>query len=175
MPSNEMTTKEIMDVIQHFKQEDPFHTSFQNFRPLLDKLGVGQILMTQIFRGEPHGDNLVFESGEACAGEPLVMIHPCNDEMLWKAIVSRPASLAAWDEDQVFGIRMFLELTFVYGSNSVLYKTAFDALNFDKETGITNLYSYSKFAMQLVGQKRIQNYAAMYINVKNFKLVNKAY
>lgn len=175
MNEKEISLQDMLFVIGQFEHTDPFHFNYAAAKPLMDKMGIAKIVWLMRVCGELKEEACVYDSGIPSCGEPYIRIFECNDEIQRTVQVFRRENTEPWNENQLAAVKMFHELIFVYGSCTVLRKHAFDAQNLDADTHIPSFQAYRKFVMKQIAEKRIEGYAALYINVKNCKLVNKFY
>ncbi len=175
MNKDVLTTRDILQIIDIFQTQNPFELSYSIFHELFQSLNVAKLEWHELSEGKPTDHAVLYLDGEVEPSDPLVMQFVCNDKLTRIVEMHRHKGTPPWSADARDTLTLFNHLTYIYGSHLILLKIAEDSIFKDKETGIASFNAFVRLANMLLAQHRIDQYAALYINIKNCKLINKIF
>ena len=94
-----------------------------------------------------------------------------EDSML--TLKAYPEKGRQWDASQREAVSFLSEIIFLLSGRSRLMGMAEKAAMIDSLTGISNSRGLMRFGAELEKEKKLCKYAAAYMNIKNFKYINK--
>lgn len=78
-----------------------------------------------------------------------------------------------WSESDKKQIRFYIELSYMLCSRSRLLKLMTRVKKTDALTGALNLHGFQEIAGEILSMHEIHNYAVIFLNFKNFKVINQ--
>ena len=120
-------------------------------------------------------DNLIstlYQGNGASSEEPTVVEFRTGDGGT-AAFQFFPLEGYAWDADELREIRIIGNQIFIAFSQSIMTGLLRHAMLMDLSVEIPNVSGFMEFAGRLFAQGRLQQYHGIYLNIHNFKYVNK--
>lgn len=147
----------------------------QMIKPLADALNIGQIEYS-LHAPSANGNNgVVSLFSEECSPQscPFVETFKTNDNGLATFKVT-PRNKQEFSVGEIQGIKMLLWDVFMLAGNARLEALLQKANVTDALTDADNQAGLTRFLGKLIAQGRIKEYASLFINLKNFRYVNKS-
>lgn len=115
----------------------------------------------------------IYDSGLPCGKEKIEKRFVAIDENIVMYKVSRVDSAESWDTDEKEEIELLIFMISAYSSRNRLQKLSHHLTYFDSELDMYNLRQFMKNIRTLCKEERIDEYAAVYFNLKHFSVVNQ--
>ncbi len=164
-----------LSFIEAFSNKHPSEIDYNQFKSLYKALNIAEIRWQESQRGIVVQDIAVYETPHKKAIQPFVRNYICNDVLQRQITIYRIADTEPWSKDMMQQIRCFCEINFICSSNYILRSHAATTENIDRDTGIATMPVLRRHMAMLCSQGLTDQFAAMYINLKNCKLINKNY
>jgi len=115
----------------------------------------------------------IYDSGLPCGKEKIEKRFVAIDENIVMYKVSRVDSAESWDTDEKEEIELLIFMISAYSSRNRLQKLSHHLTYFDSELDMYNLRQFMKNIRTLCKEERIDEYVAVYFNLKHFSVVNQ--
>lgn len=145
---------------------------------ICEKLRIGGVKWCRINHKNKQEEHIGYTNGDqACfAREDFQsQTFPCNQALSLTIRVYPKSDALRWTEDELKGVLLFMRIMFIHGSRRVLADMAEISENSDRDSGIPNLNAFMCFGSMMIAKKQIGGYAAIYFNIRNYKLLNKTF
>lgn len=98
-----------------------------------------------------------------------------ENEIDIKIVMYREKTATIWSEEEKNTLDIISNIIYMTLEKNKIKARIEDAKNKDQQTGIPNFNSFRNFLVKRFYEKNISNYAMIYFNIKNFKLVNNKF
>lgn len=164
-----------LDVISTFSGVHPSKMDYYSLASFFESLDIAEIRWAETVRGKLVEDVAVYQTQAAKADDPFSRNYICNDALQRTITIYRKADAAPWNDDKCAQVECFAQISYICGSNFILRNLAYAAENVDRDTNIPTLPVMRRQVEMLCTRGMTDQFAALYINLKNCKHINKKY
>lgn len=172
--------KSFFEILQRpvCSQEELVECTKQAFTCIAEKLHIGKVtskLSAPRTTLRAPIDNLIrilYQGAGAVSDEPVTLEFKTGDGGD-AAFQFFPLEGYVWDADELREIRIIGNQIYVVFSQSIMSGLLKHAMLMDLAVDIPNVSGFMEFAGRLFAQGRLQQYHGIYLNIHNFKYVNK--
>ncbi|MGN0435097.1 MAG: EAL domain-containing protein, partial [Wujia sp.] len=144
-----------------------------------EEVHIGRVemnLLTPISSFEMTGNNvhetIVFSKNGCNDNQVVSREYKTGDNGLFR-INFYPEKNVTWNEEEKTDVYLLCGSIILFGGRSRLNIIAEKAVYYDANTGVMNTNGLGKYVGPLVAKGIIQDYSGIFLNIKNFKFINK--
>ena len=161
-----------------FSQEEQEESARQAIACIAEEMHIGKVTVKVSlpqFKLRTKADNLtsVYYQGEKSFGEEPVSFEFATEDGGTIVFHYYPAEDYRWNEEELREIRIVCNQIYAVFSRGKMFMMLTHAMETDLMVEIPNVSGFMKFAGRIFAQGKLAQYCGIYLNIHNFKYVNK--